>query len=446
MNSVQETYVSPRTDVALSNTLVWSVFLFFNFMVTFRVFLSSFLFDIELLVETAYEGFLIFYLFYRLASRALAGNLRANSLEIYLGLMFFLPFISALGARFTFGQPIFYGLMTSREFYLMYGALLVYDLLRRGVVSIELVERLFVFTAWFNLILFYGLSLLTNPSDFRDTGLAGSNPEKGDSVYYRFNMAYMFFGSIYYFVKGFYQHKYRFFLFSGLFLFYILFFRLDRTSMAVAMAAMALFFVTGFHFKRQVLWIGGAGLLLVAGWLFASTFFPQELEQYSDMFVEALQLAGVSKPADGDESIRIYEMKVATEHIMKSPFIGNGKLSNEWAEGGYNKFLGFFYPSDIGVPGQVFIYGIPGAIILYGQFLLAGIYISRIKNTKRNVFLVSLKFFMLALGLDALTNGYVTMYAAQTITALVLIYFFYQKDRIIKNSPSKWEPNYIEPE
>jgi len=40
----------------------------------------------------------------------------------------------------------------------------------------------------------------------------------------------------------------------------------------------------------------------------------------------------------------------------------------------------------------------------------------------------------LTLGLDALTNGYVTMYAAQSITALAIIYFFFQKDKIARLS------------
>lgn len=403
-------------------------------MVTFRVLLASFFFEIELMVETAYAGILLVYLVYRLATRALAGNLRFNSFEIYMGLLFLLPIIAAIGAQRVFGQPLFYGMGASRDFYLLYGGLVVYDLLRRNAVSIELVERMFVFTAWATLIFYYAVSLLIDPGQYKETGLAGSNPEKGGEVYYRFNMAFMFFGSIYYIVKGFYQKRYHFFGYAALFLFYIFFMRLDRTSMAVVIAAITMFFLTGLHPKRLVLWLGFVVLVLAAGGLAAIIFFPTEVQQYQAMFREAMELAGFAQPIAGDETIRVYEMNVALEQIARSPIIGNGRLSNHWVEGGYNRFFGFFYPSDIGVPGQIFIYGFPGAMILYAQFFFALWYASRIKTIKRNVFLVTIKFFMLTLGLDALTNGYVTMYAAQSITALAIIYFFFQKDKIARLS------------
>ena len=129
--------------------------------------------------------------------------------------------------------------------------------------------------------------------------------------------------------------------------------------------------------------------------------------------------------------MRLEELEIALKYIDKNPLVGNGKVSGQWVEGGYNYFLGFFYASDVGIFGQIFMYGAIGATVLYFQFILALNYILKIKYIKRNVLLVTLKFFLLALALDSITNGYLTIYSAQSITALILVYHFYERDRLI---------------
>jgi hypothetical protein len=408
-----------------------SLFLFFNFMVTYRVLIVSPVPELELVLELLYEGILVMYVVYRILLRIHTRNSRLNALEIYLGILLFIPLLAGFAAMREFGQPLLYGIGTYRDWYLLYGALVLYNMIRTGTATLEQVERMFLFTAWFTITMYYAMSLLTNPNEHLEGALAGSNSAKGGEAYYRFNMTFIFFGSLYYLVKAFYQKNFKYLIFGLIFLIYIVFFRFDRTSIAVLIAAILAFYFTALTPKRQVMWIMLGIIPLFALLIIGAILAPEVYVQYYLMFEDAFLTLFGSYSAEQEESVRVDELRIALEGISKHPFIGNGKVSGQWVEGGFNYFYDFFYVSDVGIFGQIFLYGFIGAGIIYGQFALLYYYAFKIKHIKRNAFLVSLKFFALALMLDTITQGYLTIYSAQTITILAIVYAFYEKDRIL---------------
>lgn len=433
MRSTVYPFQSKARQLSVSKAILYYILLFFIVLVSYRVLLTSVLYYVEIALEMAFEVFIVLYLAYRVTLRIFIKNYRLNALEIYLAILFFLPVIPAIGALNEFGQPLFYGLGTFRDFYLLFYALVIYNMLRSGEITIEMVERAFVGVALFNMAFSYFMSLFTDPMSFQESNLAGSNDAKGGDVYYRFNMSMFFFGSIYFFVKAFYRKNYLYFIHSGLFLVYVIFFRLDRTSMAVNAFALVAFLLTALTIRTQILSIFKLVLPVIAIGLISYLIVPEVFEQYVIMFEDAIAGATGSGIENEEDMIRLVEAQVAVDGIKEHPFIGNGKISNEWEPMGYNRFYPYFFASDVGILGQAFMYGLIGAGLLYGQFLLALYFILKIKHIKRNVFLVSLKFYLLALFLDYLTNGYITIYAAQSITVLSLIYYFYQKDKRIGN-------------
>jgi len=412
------------------STLI-SIFLFFNFMISYRVLLVSPIPEVELAVELVYIAVLLGYLVYRIVNRVVAGNLSFNTLELYLFVLMLLPVQAALASYFGFGQPIIYGIGTYRDFYMIIGPLAIYNMLRSKLVTIDQVERMFVLTAWTCLALFYGMSLFTNPDKYLEGAAAGSNTAKGGDSYYRFNMAFVFFGTFYYFIKAIYRSKKIYFVYGFIFLIYVVALRFDRTSMAALGGGLFVMFFTSLTLKRQALiFLSAVTPTIILGYG-GFLLFPHVYLQYYDMFLDALATLPGSFVAKGQESVRLDELRIALENIKERPFFGNGKISGRWVEGGYNHFFGFFYASDVGIFGQVFMYGFVGAFVLYFQFIFAVIYSTKIKHIKRNVFLVALKYFLVALALDSITNGYLTIYAAQSVTAVVLIYYYYQRDRIL---------------
>ncbi len=414
-------------QLMVSKALLYFLFLFVNLTLTYRVMLSSTFSHIIGVLELIYVVLLGLYMGYRLMVRVLAQNFKINSFEILLLLISVFPFISAVAAKIEFGQPLLFGLLAFKDFYLCYGALVLYGMLRRGEISWELVERAFLAVAWFNLLFFYGMSLFTNAAAHQDSLIAGSQAAKGGEVYYRFNMAFIFFGTIYYVVKASYRKSAYYLLLAGLFLIYIVFFRLDRTSIVVVLAAVVAFFFTATSYKMRVRTFFRIAVPGLLGLLLAYLVVPEVFEKYILMFSEAIQTVEGQAAATGQSWLRQHEMDLAIRYIDKHPFLGNGRLSNQWLEGGYSNFMGFFYPSDIGFMGQVFMYGWLGAVLLYSQFLFALYYILKTRGTRKNIFQVACKFYLLALFLDALTNGFLTTYTAQSLTVVMLVFFFYQK-------------------
>lgn len=419
------------SNLVFYKSLLYAILLFMVLTITYRVFLNSILYYVQLAAEALFEAFLLVYIAGRIVNRVFTQNYRINHLEVYLFILMLLPIIPAIGAYQRFGQPLIYGLGSFRDYYLMFGCLVIYNLLRSNKVTIEMVEQAFVRLAWVQLFFCYFMTFFTNPAKYQDTGLAGANEMKGGEVYYRFNMAMFFFGSVYYTVKSFYQRKYFYLVYAGLFLAYILFLRQDRTTIIAALAAIGLFAVTGLGYRAQVLTFVRffIPVLLLSGIM--ALAFPQVVSKYSVMFGDAFATVTGTKAEQASESVRLAELKIALEGIRDKPIFGNGKVSNKWIDGGYNAFYKFFYASDVGIFGQVYMYGFIGAFILYAQFLFGLFFAWRIKYIRMNVFLVTMKCVLFAHALDSLSNGYLTIYSAQTMTAVMLIYYFYQKDRVV---------------
>jgi hypothetical protein len=420
------------SKVTFDKAVLYYIFLFFNFLVGFRVLLETIFQVIDLALEAIYLGVIFLYLGYRVSKRIFTRNFRLNPFELLLSMLFLLPFLGGFSAYLEWGQPLLYGIGTFRDFYLIFGALIVYNMLRNKEIDISLVEQAWVSVAWFNMILFYGMTFLVDPSQFQETGAAGANELKGGDVYFRFNMSYMFFGSIYYAIKAIMKRKSIYLLYAALFLIYIVFFRLDRTTILVSVGAIGAFFLFRMSLKSKVLNLLKFGIPAILLIVLTLMLFPEEYTQYYVMFSDIFTTVSSVDNTTSEQSIRLTELNIALEYIEKNPWIGSGKVSGQWVEGGFQHFLGFFFISDIGIAGQVFVYGFIGMIVLYSQFLFALFFGLKIGPLKKNVFLMTCQFFLLALFVDSFSNGYLSMYAAHSINAIMVIYYFYEQDKIVR--------------
>jgi hypothetical protein len=419
------------SEVIVYKSLPQLFLLVFLLAVTFRVFLASILFNVELLFETLLEGIVFIYVAYRIAKRAIQRDWSFNSMEIYLGILFLFPILPALAAIKEFDQPFLYGLATYRDFYLLFGGMIIYNMLREGDLDIKVVEYAFVALAIIFMIFSYFLTAFIDPRQFQDTAISGSNTAKGADVYYRLNMSLFFFGSMYFTVKSFYEKKLFYLAVAGLFIFYVVFIRLDRTSIAVLLGGLALFFTTGLRPRNQVLAILQALIPVAFIGMCVYLFVPQVFTQYYGMFMDVLDTAGAAGSGSVEDDVRLMELDIAIRGIKENPLFGHGKVSTYFKEEGYSHFYGFFYTSDLGFFGYLFSSGIVGLIIIFAQLYFFFKYIFSIKHIKDNVFLVSIKYTVIILVLDGLTTEYLVIYAGQTMTLILLLLYFYQRDRII---------------
>ena len=126
-------------------------------------------------------------------------------------------------------------------------------------------------------------------------------------------------------------------------------------------------------------------------------------------------------------SARLHEFGIAASGIKKNPIFGNGKLSNQW-RGGYEGILGYFYPSDIGLIGAIYLYGVFGFIIFNLQYLLAYYYLKKIKHLKKDTFLMACKYFLFYFFINSLASASTFYFTSISITMIVVIYYYMQLD------------------
>ncbi len=415
------------SKLTIQKFFLYYFLVFFHILILTRVWASSLLFAIILPLEDVYTLIIAAYIGYKVLRRIMMRNYQINTFQLFL-LILFLPIIQVcFTTHYEFGQPILYGIAAMSDYLNLYGCLLIYDLVKNKKIPIEVVENAYLGVAWLSLLFFYAMSLFTNPAMYRDTPLAAGNSMKGGAVYYGFNMSMMFFGSVYYFIKAFFKKNYLYFLYSSLFIIYIVFFRFDRTVMAFTFGSMGLFFLLYVPVRKQFIFLFQfilPGILLL---LIGAVIFPEIYDMYILMFKDIVATITGNEVEVGKESVRVYEMSVANKFLStdKTLLFGSGKISNSWVEGGFNYFYGYFYPSDLGIFGMVFMFGIPVSLLIYSQFLLAFYWIKKTKSFRQNQFYMSLVFYLLCMFFDCLTNAFLVTFAAQTMIVISLLHYYY---------------------
>jgi len=372
-------------------------------------------------------AFLALFLLYSVIIGFGSQRYKLDLFEIVVVLLGVLPIVGAFASQYEYGQPLVHGVLAFKDYYLFVAAYFIYYLLKREVVDIDHLEKALMWSALISLFFFYVLSLTTNPAKYADTIIAGSQSTKGGGVYYRFNMGLIFYGAVYFFVKAIKTDRVLHLIISMLFVAYILFFRLDRTSMVACLFSMGLvWLVTASpQYKlKSILYYGIPGALVI---FLITTAFPSIVDRVVVMFWDAIStLIGENKGA-GQAKLRNYEAGIVIRQIQEHPILGNGRVSNTWVSGAFDHFYRFFYPSDVGFLGTVFIFGIPGTILLYTQFFLTAFTLWYSKWLK-NTFAIALAFYLLVLFIDSLSNGSLVIFSAQTAIPVMALYFIAKKE------------------
>ena len=429
--------ISLATDIALEKPRVEAtthrkgllVMAFLTGLITLsmRSLIVSPFYEILALMEQGLLVFLAAFLVYALCMGFVSRRYALDAFDLVIFSLAILPLTGAIASHVEYGQPLVHGILAFKDYYLFFVAYFLYYLLRREMISLKELENALMWSALISLFMFYLLSLTTNPAKYADTIIAGSQSTKGGGVYYRFNMGLIFYGAIYFFVKAFKKDSLISLIICFLFVVYILFFRLDRTSMVACLLSMGLAWLLSaprLYKVKSTLYFGIPGLLIVALIL---TAFPSIIDRVVLMFWDAIStLIGENKGA-GQAKLRNYEAGIVIDQIKEHPILGNGRVSNTWVPGAFDYFYRFFYPSDVGFLGTVFVFGIPGTVLLYSQFFLSLFTIWHSKWMK-NSFAIALVFYLLILFLDSLSNGSLIIFSAQTLIPVMCLYYMYKNN------------------
>ena len=113
-----------------------------------------------------------------------------------------------------------------------------------------------------------------------------------------------------------------------------------------------------------------AALLLATALLFV--FDTGNMIHMAGKFTDAFTVVLTGEPSDdASANARLVETASALPYIEKNWLLGNGDISRQW-HGGYEGVLGaFFYPSDVGIIGTIYLYGLLGLLLFAIQFVFA---------------------------------------------------------------------------
>ena len=146
------------------------------------------------------------------------------------------------------------------------------------------------------------------------------------------------------------------------------------------------------------------------------------------MFRDLYSIMVHGETAVGKFSVRGYETDIAVAGFLENPIFGKGKISPKWFTGGFHTFHGYFYPTDVGLIGTLFLFGIIGTILIYSQFIFVAYYFLRIKH-KNSIFLQICLYYLLILFIDSISNGYLYLYSAHTLTIVGIVYYYYIREQ-----------------
>ena len=333
---------------------------------------------------------------------------RFSSFELYLlAMMLLIPFLSGLFAWREFGQPIIYGFLSQRGVTLFAGALLLIHGLRYRIFTLRDVEKSLLFLAWGTLILYLIMKTLLDPAMFSSYGKGFVEGGDGDHPSFKLPGIFIIFGIYYYLFLGFRKKQGKYYLIAGLFFIFLLGDAGGR-SMTVAMLATFVFFVYRWGGVSRLIALLPKMLVVITLFLgIAYVANPESVSSRVEKFSDAFTVAFTGNEVeDVSANARILETLIAMPYVQKNPLLGNGNISNQWQDGYEGVLGGYFYPSDIGIIGVLYMYGVVGFILFAWQYWFAIREANRLPIQIHNPMLDATKGCLLYLAIHSLVTGF----------------------------------------
>ena len=394
-------------------------FLFLVYISTFRIFAT-------LPFENFHQGistiaiilFSLYYLFHLIIN---FNNSRINRLDVLMWIYIFVNFATAYRGHEVFGQPYYYGIMAQRSVLLSLSGILIISFLNKGLITIEQVERSFLIISISLLFICYFFILFVNPVHFNDNEFVAYSPIRG--YRYRFQFALVIMLLFYSLFKVSYERKKRFALLFTLILFYLIYFLQSRTTLVVLAITLLIYFFRNFSMRQKVKKIIIYGSLIFTGTIILlSLGYTSLFEKYQLLFHNVLK-AFISESTDeASSAVRFLEYNTAYDYIIKNPLLGNGFISNQW-NGGWHKILGYFYPADIGIVGNIFVFGLIGTFLIYLPYYFS---LKMSQNIQlKNIFFKTCEYMLLFFFLSMFFSA-VNIRDSSSIMFLVCLIYYYR--------------------
>jgi|GEM_PF-2011898 len=357
----------------------------------------------------------------------------------YLILITFLPFYSGLMAGAAFGQPILYGILAERSWILVGVGVWFYYVVTNEKVYIEVIRSSFIFMAWASLIVFivviltYDTSQLTRVGEKLRSGLVSMSAIRG--VRFKFQNYFITFGTIYYFINHEIHKNVKHLVTLLLFLSYVVFVVQGRTYMLALAVTFLVYYWFNYPPSKLVIISIKLALFLLAALIAVHFLMPDYLDRMSYLFTEMFRVLTGTKSQEYSANSRILQSNIILQYFKVHPlsvWLGTGRVSHQW-QGGYQSILGYFYPTDTGVLGGLFLYGIVGMIFILAIPLAISIRTLRKVPQKGDVFIMALKYLLVFEIVRAAQGSYYFGIVSYVIPLFILMAYTTLEERLHVN-------------
>tara|TARA_S200000501_G_scaffold341861_1_gene351543 strand:- start:30 stop:1274 length:1245 start_codon:yes stop_codon:yes gene_type:complete len=376
------------------------LFLFISFLIITKFFFSSILGNIFSLANALFLVFsLITLIFYII-------KIKKFNFEIsyLICLSIFVPIFSSLVAYINFDQPIIYGILALRQWFMIGFLVYLYESILSRKFEIELIEKVFLGLAFFSLIFNSFIFFTSNASEFTEGTSTFYSETKGLRVRYPFT--FITFGIIYYFIKINQSLNWKNFLIFLTFLLYSIFIIKSRMYFLILFFILLLIVFNMSNKLAIVKKIVFSIVLLFFIYAGAIVLNPEFISSFFQLYNEMFVVLSGDLSSDASSNARIFQLFKVFNFFSTNPsaiFYGSGTLSSQWKDG-FEGFFGYLYPTDIGLLGGIFQYGILGLIFMW-LIPIKLIYKKINYLNERSIFESSLKYFFLFTVLRGIYNG-----------------------------------------
>lgn len=345
---------------------------------------------------------------------------RITRLDLLMWIFVLINFFAAYQGHKVFGQPYYYGIMAQRSVLLSLSGILLISLLRNSWITIDQVERSFVALSLTLLIIFYFFFLFVNPQNFQQMEFVAFSPIRG--YRYRFQFALVLMLLFYSLFKVSHEKKSSYMIIVLLILFYLVYFLQSRTTLVVLAFTLLIYFLRNFTLKekiRNTLLYGGIGFLAIL--VFVSLGYTSLFDKYHVLYQNVFNVFMGESPDEASSAVRFMEFNIALEYIARNPILGNGFISNQW-NGGWQEILGYFYPVDIGILGNIFVFGFLGTALIYLPYYFS-LRMSRAVQSN-HVFFKTIEYMLLFFFLSMFFSAVNIRDSSSIMFLVCLLYYF----------------------
>jgi len=356
-----------------------------------------------------------------------------NIIEILIPFFtFMIPLYSAIMAFLYWGQPIVFGISTQKFWFIGLSCIMVFYFLKAEYLSIKDIHVLLLSLGWICLFIYFSSELVFNARNFRGTNYVYCNLAKGGCGF-RFSMIFISYATCFYLLKSIKEEKMIYLIPVLLFFSYLFFYNQKRSTIIITGLLGVLMLLVNRNWKLTIRYSLYFTFLSITTIILLLVFNPQKISIITTQYGNLFDVIQGEETNESSADSRLREMVFIYKVINEKPstvIFGNGKWSDNWSNS--PAIANKFYPSDLGIIGSVFVYGIVGVLLVHLQFVFVIIMIRRKKYLLQNIIYLNFLWFLLYYYMAAILTGGIFFAAGPAICQMliVLIYYFYEENSV----------------